>query len=84
MFLSTSSRSMITPTRFLEVQPTHTLSYLSLIQQNSNYQLLVLLQPICMELDFFEENFSPNKKTHSYKGPLLVKLFDIKGTITWL
>ena len=34
-----------------------------------------------MELDFFEENFSPNKKTHSYKGPLLVKLFDIKGLL---
>ena len=51
------------------------------IPQNSNYQLLVLLQPICTELDFFEEIFSPNKKTQSYKSPLLVKLFDIKGML---
>ena len=36
----------------------------------------MLLQPIGMELDFFEENFFPNKKTHSYKGPLI-------GQVIW-
>ena len=51
------------------------------IPQNSNNQLVVLLQPICTELDFCEESFSPNMKTHSYKSTLLVKLLDIKGNI---